>query len=201
MDYCDGAVLIAERLRDDYRRILNNTCAAPVVAAAAVTAPPAAEGVEDAASLSGIHFVCGDVLDAPFEPEQFGLVVDKGALDCVGMRVPPETFDSKVFGELQTKPKLDFSALEAPEEDDEEIPLDAWSDSMHRLTALRGHLLVVSCCFEPEEVSAALDSSESMFAAEVGFELQESSHQTEEGSTGVWFCLYRKMPRKKEEPA
>ena len=81
MDYCKAAVLVAEKLRADYQLILNNGSQGPQRLAEEGRTGPVQEDEEAVGvdvSRRGIHFICGDVLDPPFEPELFGLVVDKG---------------------------------------------------------------------------------------------------------------------------
>jgi len=124
----------------------------------------------------GIHFRCGDVLDAPFAPEGFGVVVDKGTLDCVGMRVPPK---------LPLFPGW---------EEEEETPMEAWSGAMHLLVAPQGHLLVVTCCFDAAEVTDALAQCDSMFAEEWSFVLTAREEIQEEGTVPVRMLLFSKQP-------
>ena len=65
---------------------------------------------------------------------------------------------------------------------------------MHRLTAPEGYLLIITCCFEPEEISAALDTCDSLFASDSCFQLVTSyREEPEPDTTGVAFCLYRKV--------
>lgn len=82
MDYCEEAILVAERLRNDYEAILPGTGRAssqpPPLPLEGDALSEGEEGHELDTSLLGIHFVCGDVLDPPYEPELFGLVLDKG---------------------------------------------------------------------------------------------------------------------------
>lgn len=131
---------------------------------------------------------CGDILDPPYEPETIGLIVDKGVLDCVGMRVPPESFDGPGFGpELRSKPKPAWN------EDPEDTPLEEWSQSMHRLLAPNGYLLIVSCCFHHTEIQNALDTADSMFAEDGFFRLVKEAEQLEGGSSCMRIFLFQKV--------
>ena len=198
LDYCEEAILIARRLHKDYERILASKESGAEVLEATMALPAAVAEAEEVDILApGVHFRCGDVLDPPFEPEQFGLLVDKGALDCIGMRVPPESFDGPGFGELRKGMKP--LSMESLMEENEETPLELWSGSMHRLIAPGGFLLVVTCCFRVDEVAAVLERCDSMFAEDSIFALVAEHEETEEGTGGVRFCLFSKQPRKPEE--
>ena len=116
--------------------------------------------------------VC-DVCDVPWEPEHFSLVVDKGTLDCVGMSRPAEP--------------------DSPWEDPAP-PTQEWAESVFRMLKPDGFLVVVSCCFDSEEVEELLGSVDVLGSDEFELKCRVAEELIADNGSKVAICIFRKVP-------
>jgi len=171
LDYSEAAIAVAVCLANDYQQVVKRSPQGQGEDAQELQVFSGADAEEEELETPGLHLRCGDILDPPYEPGTFGLVVDKGVLDCVGMQVPAgESFAHRAFGELYEQSEKAWPPPIDDDDDENVTPVQAWCDSMYRLLAPGGLLLLLSCCFPAEEVQDALQRSESMFAD--GFEFR-----------------------------